>query len=345
MATFSVVLVTAAPAGQAAEAGGAFVKVDGRETLLRSVELFLNRDPIKQIRVVFMPDFLEDAKRKFGNHLGLTGVKVAAGGPRWIDQLAAAAEKLADDTTHVIVHDAARPAVAYSDIDELLSTAEKHAAISLATALRAPLVEVDEGNNPVAFHEPGRFMHLVTPQVYARERFLEMCRKKADVHASELMLIKGSPLNVRVGGAGDAGFVKTMINMLPKPKIKAPLSPFEEAQWERSRRCATSPAAGLPGPAWAHEARPTSRIRRRPAVPGLACRTTARCCDDSSGCSRREESCRPYAVEASAEAARQSVGASPDPGGCPARGVSSGGLRMLHAGSSNKRARQVMYRR
>ena len=49
-ATFSVVIVTAAPAGQAAEAGGAFVKIDGREALLNSVELFLNRDNVKQIQ-------------------------------------------------------------------------------------------------------------------------------------------------------------------------------------------------------------------------------------------------------------------------------------------------------
>lgn len=231
MAVFSVVLVTAAPPGQSAEAGGAFVKIDGRESLLRSVELFLNRDPIKQIRVVFMPDFVEEAKRKFGNHLGLTGVKVASGGPRWMDQLAATVEKLLEEATHVIVHDAARPAVAYSDIDELLKLAETHPAVSLATPLRSPLVEVDDGGSPVAFHFPNRFMNLVTPQVYTREKFLEMCKSKSEIHASHLTLLKGSPLNIRVGGPGDAGFVKTMINMLPKPKIKAPLSPFEEAQW------------------------------------------------------------------------------------------------------------------
>ena len=40
MALFSVVIVTAPPPGQGAEAGGAFVKIDGREVILRSVELF-----------------------------------------------------------------------------------------------------------------------------------------------------------------------------------------------------------------------------------------------------------------------------------------------------------------
>ena len=39
--TFSVLVLTAAPAGLAAESGGAFLKIDGRESILRSVELFL----------------------------------------------------------------------------------------------------------------------------------------------------------------------------------------------------------------------------------------------------------------------------------------------------------------
>src|SRR3954471_21668771 len=120
MATFSVVILTAAPAGQALEAGGAFVKVDGRESLLRSVELFLNRDNVKQIQLAVEPDALEEAKRKYGPHLGLFGVKVFAGGVRWAEQIAAAASRIADECTHVILHDGARPAVPYSDIDHLM---------------------------------------------------------------------------------------------------------------------------------------------------------------------------------------------------------------------------------
>src|SRR3954468_1181427 len=108
MAIFSVLLLTAPPAGQAAEAGGPFVKIDGRESLLRAVELFLNRDNVKQILVAFPEDMMEEAKRKYGGHLSLFGVKLLGGGPRWMDQLAAGAEKLSPDTSHVILHDAAR---------------------------------------------------------------------------------------------------------------------------------------------------------------------------------------------------------------------------------------------
>lgn len=231
MATFSVVIITAPPTGQGSEAGGAFVKIDGRESLLRSVELFLNRDPIKQIQIVFQAEAIEEAKRKYGGHLSFSGVKVATGGPRWIDQIAAVAEKISPDISHVLVHDAARPAVPYSDIDDILAEAEKHTIVSLATPGRSTLVEVDEGGNALAFHVPGKFMNFVTPEVYTRERFLKMATTKSDPHASEVTLLKGSPLNVRIGGGGDVSLIKAMINMLPKPKVRPPSSPFEEAQW------------------------------------------------------------------------------------------------------------------
>ena len=65
-----------------------------------------------------------------------------------MDQIAAAGEKLCADATHVIVHDAARPAVPYSDIDALMEAAEKHDAVALAAPLPTTLVEVDEGGNP-----------------------------------------------------------------------------------------------------------------------------------------------------------------------------------------------------
>jgi len=46
-----------------------------------------------------------------------------------------------------------------------------------------------------------------------------------------LHLLKGSGLNIRAGGAGDASLVKAMLNLLPKAKVKGPTNPFEEAQW------------------------------------------------------------------------------------------------------------------
>lgn len=230
MAVFSVVVVTAAPPGQASDAGGAFVKIDGREALLRSIELFVNRDNVKQVILVVLPEAADDTRRRYASHLALMGVKLLTGGPTWEDQLAATADHIAPEATHVIVHDAARPIVAYTDIDSLMAEAAKHPAVVLASALRSGLVEVDEGAHPVAYHRPARFMELLTPQAYSRDVFLEHARTRQEPHASRVRLIKGSPLNVRCAGPGDERLLKGLLGMLPKPK-KAPLNPFEEAQW------------------------------------------------------------------------------------------------------------------
>lgn len=235
MSKFSLVLFTAPAPYTSGDANSAVLKIDGREALLRSVELFLNRDPITQIQLCFAPDFVEEAKKRFGGHLGFSGVKLISGGPRWIDQLHAAVEKLSPDSTHVIVHDAARPAVPYDDIDAILAAATKPGTSGKAFALTAPLrsglLELDEAGQPVAVAPASRFVQMLTPLVFTRARFDQLAREKKEPHASEFTLVKGSGLNVRVNSGADAGFVKAMINMLPKPKLKAPSSPFDEAQW------------------------------------------------------------------------------------------------------------------
>jgi 2-C-methyl-D-erythritol 4-phosphate cytidylyltransferase len=230
---FSVLLLTAAPTSQATEAGGAFVKVDGRESLLRAVELFLNRGNVKQIQVVFQPEDAEEAKRKHGPHLSFSGVKVLTGGPRWMDQIAAAAGTIAPDATHVLLHDAARPAVPYTDIDAMLETARsmKTSCLVFGSPVRNTLVEVDAHGTPKAYHVAGGFMNLLTPQLFTKARFEQMATSKAEVPAAETSILKGSPLNVRVAGPGDAMLAKTMIGLLPKPKKNPLTNPFEEAQW------------------------------------------------------------------------------------------------------------------
>jgi 2-C-methyl-D-erythritol 4-phosphate cytidylyltransferase len=229
--TFCVVILTTPPPGQLNEAGGAFMKVDGRECLLRSVELFLNRDNVKQILLVVDPERMEDVKARYGAHLSFSGVKLVKGGPRWLDQIAAAGPVVSPDATHVIVHDAARPAVPFSDIDAVMEASEKHDVVGLTTPVRATLVETAEGGNPLAYHLPNRYLQLLTPQCISKGKFAELTTKKQELHASTAHLVAGSALNVRVGTAADVSLAKTYINMLPKP-MKAPLSsPFEEAQW------------------------------------------------------------------------------------------------------------------
>src|SRR5438045_8644278 len=86
MALFSVIVVTAAPAGLGSDAGGSFVKIDGRESLLRAVELYLNRDNIKQIQLVFDNIKLEEGKRKYGGPLRFFGVEVVGAAQQCVER-------------------------------------------------------------------------------------------------------------------------------------------------------------------------------------------------------------------------------------------------------------------
>jgi 2-C-methyl-D-erythritol 4-phosphate cytidylyltransferase len=231
MAIFSVILFTAAPPGHAAEVGGAFVKVDGRESLLRASELFLNRDSIKQIQLVVLQDAIADAKRRFASHLSFSGVRLLDGGPTWLDQLAAANAAIDPETTHVVIHDAARPAVPYMDIDNLLEAAQKHPAVSLTTPLRTGLVAIDKSGNPLAYHGADEFVELLLPAAFRRDLLKKMIETRQPLPAAELHLLKGSPLNIRLNGSGDAALAKTMLKHLPARKVARSLNPFEEAQW------------------------------------------------------------------------------------------------------------------
>ena len=62
MPNFSVVILTAIPTSLGADGAGAFVKVDGRECLLRSADLFFNRDAVKQIQLVVADDKFEEVQ-------------------------------------------------------------------------------------------------------------------------------------------------------------------------------------------------------------------------------------------------------------------------------------------
>jgi len=223
MADFSVIITTAG--------GGAMTRVDGREALLRSVDLFVGKPGIKQVVVIFAPGEFEEGKKRHGSHFAFTGVRLAAGGPTWADQVAAGMDKVSPESTHVLVHDGARCVVPASDI-EALQTEVEHAptAAALVGKLYGTLVELDEGGAAIATERSSRFVQLLSPVAYTRKAIETVAKTRKDVPAAAMRLVPGSPLNVRVSEPGDEKIASAMIALLPKV-IKVGDGPFGEAQW------------------------------------------------------------------------------------------------------------------
>jgi 2-C-methyl-D-erythritol 4-phosphate cytidylyltransferase len=227
---FAAVVFTAAP-DLASSPQGAFVSVDGRASLLRAVELFVNREGVAQILVSVGPNDSETFKTKYASHLMILGIKVAtATGATLKDHLLAALTRLAPEVTHVIVHDGARPAVAPPELDALLELAHKHDAIAMVTPLNAPVLEIEAGI--ISSMKPHKSLRsLVTPMVFTKKALEEFAHKGVDSLLSRITPFESTALNVRVNAGNESGMLKSLIALLPKPKMKGPSNPFEEASW------------------------------------------------------------------------------------------------------------------
>lgn len=121
----------------------------GRAVLLRTVEIFTKRDEVKCI-IVAGPaphDDFEAFRTKFGPTLGFHGAKLIPGGKthRWETVKAALdhPDAIPDDTTHIAIHDAARPGVGGDVLDRVFEAARTLDAVIPVTPINATIKRVE----------------------------------------------------------------------------------------------------------------------------------------------------------------------------------------------------------
>jgi len=115
----------------------------GRPVFLRSVELFLNRDNVKQIIVAVNPHAVDEFQFRWGDKLNFHGVEVVPGGKveRW-ETVKNALAAVSDQCTHVAIHDAARPLATAKLIDRVFEAAKQYDAVTPAVPVSATLKKV-----------------------------------------------------------------------------------------------------------------------------------------------------------------------------------------------------------
>ena len=121
-------------AGASSRFGGkrkkAFVDVAGRAVFLRSVEIFSNRDDVKQILLGISSEDEELVNIKWGPNLKFFNTTIFLGGQERFDTVNKGLELVKDGIDLVAVHDACRCCVTAELIGEVISkAAEKGAAI------------------------------------------------------------------------------------------------------------------------------------------------------------------------------------------------------------------------
>jgi 2-C-methyl-D-erythritol 4-phosphate cytidylyltransferase len=221
-----------------------FVDVAGRAAFLRSVELFSNREDVKQILLGIPQEDEEIVKIRWGANLSLFNVKVFIGGATRFETVNKALGMLRDDINLVAIHDAARCCVTGKWIDDVIKAAEKTGAAILACPILATLKEVNDAVIVKTVDRNGLY-EAQTPQVFEvsllKKAHDSADKKNTDKIGDDSLLVEAlghkvsvvetDSSNIKITYPADVAIAEAILKTRPEPKKEGYIGPFYEAQW------------------------------------------------------------------------------------------------------------------
>ncbi|MEE9370281.1 MAG: 2-C-methyl-D-erythritol 4-phosphate cytidylyltransferase [Sedimentisphaerales bacterium] len=235
-------------AGASSRFGGkrkkTFVDVGGRAVFLRSIELFDNRNDVKQILLAIAPEDEELVNVKWGPNLKFFNVKIYFGGTERFDTVANALELIRDDIDLVAVHDAVRCCIKSEWIDKVIAQAAKTGAAILACPVTATLKEAKDNTIIKTVDRTGLY-EAQTPQVFKTDLLKKAYTNLANLDKSKISddsqliealgekvsIVKTDSSNIKITHKADIAIAEAIFKSRPKPKPEGPTGPYIEAQW------------------------------------------------------------------------------------------------------------------
>jgi len=229
-----------------------FVDVAGRAIFLRSVELFDNRDDVKQILLAIAPEDEELVNVKWGPNLKFFNVTTCFGGAERFDTVKKALELIKETIDLIAIHDAVRCCVKSEWVDEVIAEAAKTGAAILACPVVATLKEAKD-NVIIQTVDRAGLYEAQTPQVFkaellrkAYENLKNLDRNKISVDSTgsprddaqlveaigeKVSIIETDSSNIKITKKSDIAIAEAILKSRPKPIPKGPTGPYVEAQW------------------------------------------------------------------------------------------------------------------
>lgn len=246
MAAFAVILPAAGQSSRFRDKEKKpFVNLDGRAVWLRTIEHFITRSEVAQCIIVVSPEDQEMFRRRFGANLAFMNVQIANGGAERFESVANALALVKPEVEFIAVHDAVRPCITDSLINDVFARAEKTGAAMLAVPVSDTLKQVD-ANKQVKGTMPRQGVWLAqTPQVFRRDWLVEVYENRTRLGANftddaQLMeaagyavhVVEGATTNIKITTKQDLFLADAILKSLPKPKPSGPVHPFgEEQMW------------------------------------------------------------------------------------------------------------------
>jgi len=235
-------------AGESSRFGGKrkkpFVDVAGRAVFQRSVELFAERDDVKQILLAIHPEEQELVNIKWGVNLKFFNVEIYEGGTERFDTVKKGLELVKDDIELVAVHDAVRCCVKKEWIEKVFAAACRTGAAILACPVTATIKHLGDGVIEKTVDRTGLY-EAQTPQVFETGLLkkayanLESLDKTTISDDSQLVEAIGQKVaivetdfsNIKITTETDISIAQAILKSRPARKPAGPLGPYAEAQW------------------------------------------------------------------------------------------------------------------
>ncbi|MBU0640409.1 MAG: 2-C-methyl-D-erythritol 4-phosphate cytidylyltransferase [Planctomycetes bacterium] len=165
------VIIPAAGAGQ--RFGGnvkkPFAQIDNRPIFIRTIELFISRPDVCQTLLTVAPEDYDVVKEKYAANIMFMGVKLVRGGAERYESVQAALAEVDEAAELVCVHDAVRPCVLDTWIDQVFEEATKSGAAILAAPLAGTIKRVAESGAIDETVSRAGLYEAQTPQVFRRD--------------------------------------------------------------------------------------------------------------------------------------------------------------------------------
>ena len=235
-------------AGASSRFGGkrkkAFVDVAGRAVFLRSVEIFANRDDVKQVLLGISPEDEELVNIKWGPNLKFYDTTIFLGGDERFDTVNKGIELVKDDIDFIAVHDACRCCVTAELIGKVIAAAaEKDAAIP-ACPVTATIKEAQD-STIITTVDRENLYEAQTPQVVAVELLKKAYENLKDLDQSKISddaqlvealgnkvtIVEADSSNIKITRQSDIAIAEAILKSRPKLMPKGPVGPYSEAQW------------------------------------------------------------------------------------------------------------------
>ena len=235
-------------AGASSRFGGkrkkAFVDVAGRAVFMRSVEIFSNRDDVKQILLGISPEDEELVNIKWGPNLKFYDTTIFLGGDERFDTVNKGIELVKDDIDFIAVHDACRCCVTAELIDKVIATAAEKGAAIPACPVTATIKEAQD-NTITRTVDRENLYEAQTPQVVAVEllkkayenlKNLDQSRISDDAQLVEALgqkvtIVEADSSNIKITRQSDIAIAEAILKSRPKLMPKGHVGPYGEAQW------------------------------------------------------------------------------------------------------------------